>query len=91
MEIINQFGWLPVLVLLVIATIVAGVILKVTSPNRKPSKSQLAKMSAREKFEKYGIGEGPKPGDDVEEYWRDYELLQQAGGRTDEYFKDDQV
>lgn len=86
-EIIKQMGWLPTLILLTIATVVAGIILKVTSP-KKPD---MDKLSDRDKWEKYGIGEGPKPGDDVEEYWRDYELLKQGGGRDDEYFRDDQI
>jgi hypothetical protein len=90
-EFIKQFGWLPTLILLVVATIVAGIILKVTAPNKKPSKRELEKLSDREKWEKYRIGEGPQPGDDVEEYWRDYELLKQGGGRDDEYFRDDQI
>jgi len=86
-EVIKELGWLPVLVLLTVATIVAGVILKVTSP-KKPD---MSKLSDREKWERYGIGEGPNPGDDVEEYWRDFELLKQGGGRDDEYFRDDQI
>ena len=49
------------------------------------------KLSDREKWEQYGIGTGPQPGDDVEEYWRDYELIKQGGGRDDEYFRDDQI
>ena len=84
MEVITQFGWLPVLVVAVVATIVAGVILKVTGPKK-------AEMSDREKFERYGIGDGPAPGEDPDEYWRDFELMKQAGGKDDEYFKDDQM
>lgn len=86
MELLKGLGWLPVGVVLIVATIIAGVLLKVTAPPKKKE------MSDREKWELLGIGEGPKPGDDVEEYWRDYELLKQAkGGRTDEYFRDDQM
>ena len=87
MEIIKQLGWLPTLILLTVATIVAGILLKVTAP-KKPN---LDKMSDREKWERFGIGEGPQPGDDVEEYWRDFELLKQGKGRDDEYFKYDQL
>ncbi|MEK9673688.1 MAG: hypothetical protein VW268_14495 [Rhodospirillaceae bacterium] len=53
--------------MLVVATVVAGVILKVTSPSKKPSKKDLEGLTDREKFELYDIGQGPKPGDDVEE------------------------
>ena len=34
MEVIKELGWLPVLVLLTVATIVAGVILKVSRGNK---------------------------------------------------------
>ncbi|GEM_PF-1419852 len=87
MELIKNLGWLPIGIVLIVATVVAGVLLKVTSP-KKPN---IDKMSDREKWEMYGIGSGPKPGDDVEEYWRDYELMKQGGGRDDEYFRDDQI
>ena len=87
MELIKQLGWLPIGVVLIFATVVAGVLLKVTSP-KKPD---MDKLSDREKWEQYGIGTGPQPGDDVEEYWRDYELIKQGGGRDDEYFRDDQI
>jgi hypothetical protein len=85
-ELIKSLGWLPIGVVLIVATVVAGVLLKVTSP-----KKNMDKLSDREKWEMYGIGSGPRPGDDVEEYWRDYELLKQGGGRDDEYFRDDQI
>ena len=87
MELLKGLGWLPIGVVLIVATIIAGILIRVTSPP-----SQKKNMSDREKFELLGIGDGPKPGDDVEEFWRDYELLKQAkGGRNDEYFRDDQM
>lgn len=86
-DLIKQMGWLPVGIVLIVATVIAGVLLKVTSPKKKNMKD----LSDREKWELYGIGQGPRPGDDVEEYWRDFELLKQGKGRDDEYFKDDQV
>lgn len=89
MELFKDLGWIPVGVVLIIATIVAGILIRVTSP---PPKKRAKDMTDRERFELLGIGEGPKPGDDVEEYWRDFELLKQArGGRNDEYFRDDQI
>lgn len=86
-DLIKQMGWLPLGIVLIIATVIAGVLLKVTSP-KKPDMSDL---TDRQKWEMYRVGQGPQPGDDVEEYWRDFELLKQAKGRNDEYFKDDQV
>ena len=88
MEVVKQLGWLPILIILTVVTIICGVLLKVTAP--KKEKVDMDSLSDREKFEQFGIGEGPKPGQDPEEYWRDFDLIKQGGGKDDEYFRDDQ-
>lgn len=78
----DQFGKLPLFIVLIIATIVAGVILKVSDSRTKKKKAEEERRAAAAA----ALARGEKP-----EYWKDANLLDPEDGRTDEFFKDDQL